>query len=146
MKFGDKLKEQRKKRGLSQTEVANAIGMTWRTLANYERHMSHPQDRNVYTKLASFFEVDINYFLTEDEEFLTAAAESYGNRGQRQAKELLQQTAALFAGGELSDKDQLAFQLEMQEIFFEAKNIAQKKYTPKKFRQDNKTQNDGDMG
>ena len=117
MKFGDKLKEQRKKRGLSQTEVANAIGMTWRTLANYERHMSHPQDRNVYTKLASFFEVDINYFLTEDDEFLTAAAEMFGKKGQSQAKILLEQTAALFAGGELSDSDKEAFSRGMQSVF-----------------------------
>jgi len=145
MKFGDKLRLQRKKINLTQEGLSEVLGITNRTLGNYENGVSHPQNRKIYFKLAKVFNVDVNYFLTEDEEFLTAAAESYGNRGQRQARELLQQTAALFAGGELSEKDQLAFQLEMQEIFFESKNMARKKYTPKKYRKDNDGKNDGDL-
>jgi transcriptional regulator with XRE-family HTH domain len=82
MKFGEKIKEQRKKAGLYQEDVAKAIGVTIRTLKNYEGGASYPQDRSVYIKLANFFKVDVNYFLTEDEEFLTMAAESYGKRGK----------------------------------------------------------------
>jgi len=134
MKFGDKLRVQRKKRGLSQTEAAAAIGVTMRTFANYERGASHPQDRTIYSKLASFFEVDINYFLTEDEEFLTSAAELFGKKGQAQAKALLEQTAALFAGGELSDSDKEAFSRDMQNIFITSTTIAREKFTPKKYR------------
>ena len=36
MKFGEKIKEQRKKARLYQEDVAKAIGVTKRTLANYE--------------------------------------------------------------------------------------------------------------
>lgn len=136
MKFGEKLKLQRKRKGVTQEGLAEALGITNRTLGNYENGVSHPQNRQIYFKLAEYFEVDVNYFLTEDEEFLTAAAETYGNRGQKQARQLLEQTAALFAGGELSEKDQLAFALDMQEIFFEAKKISQEKYTPRKYRKD----------
>jgi transcriptional regulator with XRE-family HTH domain len=84
MKFGEKVKEQRKKAGLLQDDLAKAIGVTKRTLRNYEVGTSYPQDRSIYIKLADFFKVDINYFLTEDEEFITAAAESYGVKGQAQ--------------------------------------------------------------
>ena len=142
MKFGDKLKFQRKKKNITQEKLAEAIGITNRTLGNYENGVSHPQNRKIYFKLAEFFCVDVNYFLTEDEEFLTAAAEEYGKRGQLQAQQILEQTAALFAGGELSDKDQLAFQLEMQQLFFESKEIARKKFTPKKYRAENKNEGD----
>jgi transcriptional regulator with XRE-family HTH domain len=109
MKFGEKVREQRSKAGLLQADVAKAIGVTKRTLANYEGGVSYPQDRSVYIKLADFFEVDVNYFLTENEEFLTAAAEGYGKRGQAQAEVILEQAAALFAGGELSETDKIAF-------------------------------------
>ena len=134
MKFGEKLKEQRGKAGLSQEELGEALGITRRTLVNYENGKSYPQDRNVYFKLAEFFKVDVNYFLTENEEFLTLAAESYGKRGQEQANHILEQAAALFAGGELSESDQLAFLHNMQALFLESKDVARKKFTPKKYR------------
>jgi transcriptional regulator with XRE-family HTH domain len=134
MKFGEKIKEQRKKAGLLQEDVAKAIGVTKRTLANYEGGTSYPQDRKVYFKLAEYFDVDVNYFLTENEEFLTLAAEGYGKRGQEQANHILEQASALFAGGELSEADQLAFLHSMQAMFLESKEIARQKFTPKKYR------------
>ena len=132
MKFGEKVKEQRKKAGLMQEDVAKAIGITRRTLARYEGSVSHPKDRSIYAKLAKFFGVDVNYFLTEDEEFLTLAAENYGKRGQAQAKAILEQADALFAGGELSEADQLAFIHSMQALFLRSKEVAREKFTPNK--------------
>ena len=129
MKFGQKVQEQRKKAGLLQQELADRLGITKRTLANYEGGNSYPQNRNLYAKLADLFRVDINYFLTEDEEFLTQAAEIYGKRGQAQAQIILEQAAALFAGGELSEKDEIAFLHDMQAIFLESKKIAKDKYS-----------------
>jgi transcriptional regulator with XRE-family HTH domain len=134
MEFGDKLREQRTKKGLTQEDLAKDIGVTRQTLRNYEKGISHPQDRNMYFILADYFGVDVNYFLTENEEFLTAVAEKFGKRGQNQAKDILIQTAALFAGGELSDPDKEAFVRDMQSLFVEASEIAQDKYTPKKYK------------
>ena len=134
MTFGDKVKMQRSKVGLSQTELATAIGVTRQTVMNYEKGISYPQDRNIYIKLAEQFGVNTNYLLTENEEFLTAAAEQFGKRGQVQAEEILEQAAALFAGGELSDSDQIAFLNTMQSLYLEAKGIARDKFTPKKYK------------
>lgn len=140
MKFGEKLKEQRIKAQLNQADLAKAIGCSRRTLINYELGTYYPKDRSTYFTLAKFFNVDVNYFLAEDEEFLTAAAESYGKKGQEQAALLLEQAGALFAGGELSETDQLAFLHDMQALFLESKKIAREKFTPKKYRnKQNKT-------
>ena len=133
MKFGDKLKEQRTRRGLTQDEFAEAIGVSRRTLCYYEQGRTYPKNRAFYRKLAEFFGVDVNYFLTEDEEFLTEAAEKYGRRGLSQAEAVLAQASALFAGGELSDDDKQAFLREIQELYFDSKERA-KKFTPKKHR------------
>lgn len=134
MKFGEKLKEQRKQRKVLQEDVAKAIGITRQTLVNYESGTTYPQDRSIYFKLADFYEVDVNYFLTEDEEFLIEAAKNFGKRGQDQAKVILEQAAALFAGGELSDNDQRAFLHNMQDLYLESKVIAREKFTPNKYR------------
>lgn len=134
MTFGEKLREQRKKAGISQGVAAKAVGVTKRTMANYEGGNSYPQDRSVYFRLADYFGVDVNYFLTENEEFLTAVAESYGKRGQDQAAAVLEMSAALFAGGELSENDREAFIRNMQQLFLESKEIARKRFMPKKYR------------
>jgi len=134
MKFGDKIRLKRNEMGLSQPALAEEIGITLRTLTNYERGHSYPKTREIYYKLADFFDVDKNYFLTEDEEFITMAAERYGSSGATEAAEILEQASALFAGGKLSDEAQLAFLHQMQEIYFLAKKDAKERFTPKKFR------------
>ena len=132
MKFGEKLRLRRQEKGLTKVELAKELGLTTRTLDNYESGASHPKSREIYHKLSEFFDVDVNYFLTEDEEFLTLAAQRYGSKGMTEAREVLEQAAALFAGGKLSDEDQLAFLHEMQAIYFDSKERARKKFTPKK--------------
>ena len=139
MKFGEKLRLQRQEKGLSQVELAKELGLTTRTLINYEGGNTYPKAHEMYYKLSAFFDVDVNYFLTEDEEFLTLAAQRYGNKGMTEAKEVLEQTAALFAGGKLSDEDKLAFLHEMQAIYFDSKERARKKFTPKKHRKSDKS-------
>jgi len=134
MKFGEKLREQREQAGLSQDALAEIVGVSRVTIANYERGANYPQDRKVYSRLAEAFQVDVNYFLTEDEEFLTQAAERHGKQGLLQAEEILEQTAMLFSGGGLSEEAKLAFFYEMQAIFFDSDERAQKRFAPKKHR------------
>ena len=73
--------------------------------------------------------------MTEEETFVTEAAEQYGLRGERQAQRIIEQTAALFAGGELTDEDKTAFMDEIQMLYLDSKERA-KKFTPKKYRKD----------
>jgi len=132
MKFGEKVKELRGKKGLSQTELAKLLGTSTRTIAAYEGCNTYPRNQEVYSKLAEIFEVSVDYLRTESDSFITDAGGQYGRRGQMQAQEILEQTAQLFAGGTLSDEDATAFLLDMQAIYWDSKKRAQK-YTPKKY-------------
>ena len=132
MKFGDKLKAARLNNNLTQTQLASQVGLTKRTIINYETGTSYPRDRKIYTMLAGTLDVELNYLLTEDEEFITEAGLKYGSRGEAEARELLTRTSAMFAGGDLDDDDKLAFLLEIQELYLQAKGIARKKYNSKK--------------
>lgn len=132
MKFGEKVKELRSKKNMSQPELAKLLGVSTRTIAAYESCNSYPRRQEMYDKLAETLGVSVDYLRTENDAFLTEAAEQFGRRGQLQAQEILEQTAQLFAGGFLSDDDELNFQMEMQKIFFDSKMRA-KKFTPKKY-------------
>lgn len=133
MNFGEKLKKLRSEMGLKQDDVASAIGVTRRTYISYEQEGRYPRKREVYAKLAEVLECDVNYLMTENEEFVTGAGEKYGSRGKRQAEELVAELSGMFAGGELSESDKDAVMIALQKAYFECKED-NKKYTPAKYR------------
>lgn len=132
MKFGEKVKELRKQKGVSQTELGNAVGVSLRTVRSWEAEGRYPRYRDIYNKLADYFGCDVSYLLTEEEEFITEASELFGSRGAKQAEKILGETAAMFAGGDLSEEDQIAFITEIHALYLDSKKRA-KKYTPKKY-------------
>lgn len=133
MKFCEKLKQARIAAQMTQEALGAAVGLTKRTIINYETGNRYPREREIYARLAKTLGVETNYLLTEDEEFITEAGAKYGSKGEREAQELLRRTSALFAGGELDEEDKLAFLLEIQELYIESKENS-KKYVPKKHR------------
>lgn len=135
MKFCEKLKYARSSAGLTQEALGAAVGLTKRTIINYETGSRYPRERDVYLRLAQKLGVETNYLLTEDEEFITGAGTKYGDKGEKEARDLLRRTSALFAGGELDEEDKLAFLLEIQELYIESKENA-KKFIPKKKRKE----------
>ena len=92
----------------------------------------YPKQSNLYQKLANVFQCDVSYLMSEDEAFITEASEQFGNRGAKQAQQILEQAAAMFAGGELTDEDKTAFMDEIQSLYLDSKKRA-KKFTPKKY-------------
>ena len=133
MKFGEKLLKLRTKKGWSQAEAARQCGISRRIYIGYEAEGRYPRDRERYTIIANAFGCDKDYLLTENEEFVTAAAEQYGYRGKRQAEELVAELSGMFAGGELSDEDKDAVMNALQRAYFMSKEI-NKKYTPMQYR------------
>ena len=133
MKFGEKLKQLRTDKGLTQEELATTVGISRRTYVSYEQEGRYPRKRELYGKLADSLGCDTNYLITEDEEFVTKAAEEYGSRGKRQAEQLVAELSGMFAGGELSDADKDAVMIALQKAYFDCKQD-NKKYTPKKYR------------
>ena len=134
MEFGEKLKNVRKKRNMTQQELAKATGVSKRTIQFYENNKRYPRKRKFYYQIAEIFDVDVNCFLNDDEEFLLESGEQFGRRGQIQAQQVLEQASALFAGGELSEEDQIIFLNEIQQLYLDSKGRSRDKFTPNKFR------------
>ena len=121
MKFSEKLKLLRTKQKLTQKQLADKLNITLRTIANYESGISYPKNREIYTKLSNILNVNINYLLTEDEEFILNATERYGITGAKQAKQLVNELSALFSGGELNDEDKDEMMKAIQDAYWISK-------------------------
>lgn len=132
MTFGEKIKTLRKTKDMSQTQLAQAIGVSLRTVGGWEKEGRYPKQHELYQKLADTLGCDISYLMMEEEAFITEATEQFGSRGARQAQQILEQAAAMFAGGELSDEDKTAFMDEIQMLYLDSKKRA-RKFTPKKY-------------
>ena len=132
MTFGEKVKNLRKTRGMNQTQLGQEVGFSLRTVRGWEVEGRYPKQHDLYQKLADTLGCDVAYLMTEEESFITDVSEQYGSRGARQAQQILEQAAAMFAGGELSDEDKTAFMDEIQMLYLDSKKRA-KKFTPKKY-------------
>lgn len=65
MTFGEKLRESRAKKGMTQSELAKAANLGLNTISNYESGKTYPKKREVYDILAEILEVDVNYLRNE---------------------------------------------------------------------------------
>ena len=117
MTFGEKVKAERTKLGMSQDELAAKIGVTRRIIGSYENDKSRPRGMERYKKLAESLNVNVNYLLSEDDAFIADVEDKYGRRGARQAQELLAEVTGLFAGGEMADEDMREMVDAIQEEF-----------------------------
>lgn len=132
MTFGEKIRAERKKLGLTQIELAEKIGVTNRVITSYETGKSFPRTRDAYKRIADALGVNVNYLLSDDEAFILGAKEQFGYRGKKGAEKLLAEVTGLFAGGEMAEEDMDELMLGIQEAYIEAKK-RNKKYTPKKY-------------
>lgn len=61
--FSDKLKELRKKRGLTQIQLAEILNISKSAIANYENGSRKPKDNLLWKKIASYFNVTVDYLM-----------------------------------------------------------------------------------
>lgn len=132
MELSERLAKLRRMKEMTQVELAEKIGVSARTIQNYEMGTRTPK-MDTIAKIAEVLEVDEKAILSDEDYFIIEAHEQYGSRGKKDAEELIQNATALFSGGQLSDNDKARVLEAIQEAYFEAK-IINKKYTPKKYR------------
>lgn len=127
MSFASKIKKLREDKDMTQAELAKALGTSLKTISNYETKDMRPRTHAMYEKIATFFEVDINYLLTIEDDFVINAKEKYGYKGLIDAKNILESSSALFAGGSLPEEDKDKLFEAIQEAYWKSK-LENKKY------------------
>ena len=132
MTFAEKLKAARLQAGISQERLSALLGVTKRTIINYENGQTLPPV-SMLPKIARLFGVTIGTLITEEEEFIALANEQGGSRGAKEAEALVSEVSGLFAGGRLSDDEKDAVMRAIQNAYWIAKEESRRKYTPKKY-------------
>lgn len=137
MTFSDKIKRAREVVGMTQNELASAVGVSQRTIASYESGGAIAR-RSTTEKLARALKVSVKYLSDENctnpleeiekDEYVEQAREMYGASGVRDMDALLKDNAALFAGGELSQEQKDAFFEAVMRAYMTSKDEARKKF------------------
>ncbi len=120
MEFKDKLLKLRKQHGFTQTQLGNLVGVSLRSIQNYELGVRYPK-RAVLDKLCEVFNVPIDYMITTDG---TAMLKDYGDpsqSGKMAAQIFLDNANILFSGGRISEEDKDDVMIALQKIYWLSK-------------------------
>lgn len=127
MSLGQNLRYIRKQKKLSQIELAKLAGITERSIYNYETEKQYPKPR-VIMLLSNALSISPNALTTnsiddlKDLKKFTCKEKTY-----LEVVELLEKTAALFAGGTLSEKAKDEFFESIVQAYFVAKRKTEEK-------------------
>ena len=113
--YGERLLKARKKKELTRVELGKLCGITGRTIQNYEMGHVTPNRIDVSQRLADVLDISVDYLIYGEKEETELTEED--------KKEILAHASALFAGGKLSDEEQLAFIYELQTLYMKARQI-----------------------
>ena len=97
MRFGEKLRKLRKDSHLTQAELAKRAGLGLKTITNYEKGTTYPQDRRVYGVLAEILGTSADYLHNENDDFVSMAGKEFGYRGRVGAEKLVGRGDMLYA-------------------------------------------------
>ncbi len=103
MKFGEKVRDLRKKHSLTQDELAQCLGINKRTIIGWERDGRYPRSIEMLEKMADIFHVPLTY-LQPDQSFYRTCRRSLRKKGKIEAQHLAFELTELFASGELTRK------------------------------------------
>ncbi|HIU79087.1 MAG TPA: helix-turn-helix transcriptional regulator [Candidatus Avilachnospira avicola] len=111
--IGKKIIQRRKEMHCSQQRLADMCGVTKRTIASYETDGRQPRESTL-KKLAAALGCSVDYLSndtltefctpTKEELYLTNVRDMYGRETADEIETLLKGSAALFAGGRLSQE------------------------------------------
>lgn len=132
MSFKNRLRDMRVQAGITQKGLASAVGITERSIQNYELGTRKPNNMEVVQKIADALHTTTEYLLGSEETFVIEAHEKGGAKSARDVNELVSEVTALFAGGTLDENAKEGVMAAINRAYWDAKE-KNKKYTPKKY-------------
>lgn len=139
--FGEKIREARYTAGMTQLQLSEAVGVSTRSIKGYEDNTKHPRVGTIYL-LAKALGISVKY-LTDDncqnplediakDEYVIETQKQYGTKSANELRAMMDECAALFAGGELPEEEMDAYFQAMAEAYGYCKAKAKEKYGRKK--------------
>ena len=120
MRCGEKIRQLRESANMSQSNLADVLGVSLRTVQRYEKCERIPT-ADVLVKIANIFGETSESMLSDEDLFINAAAK-LGAQAALQARELVNAVGGLFAGGDLSEEDKDAVMQAIMDAYWDAKS------------------------
>ena len=124
--FGENLKVLRAMYHYTQAEVAQAIGVSRRTIQNYESGKMFPKKKDTLQALARFFNVAPSTLLGTEHGHSDTVTQVYSNNDSIRLRMLLSDMSLLFSDGNLTEEDKDLFMKALNELYWESKGMAEK--------------------
>lgn len=138
------LRELRTQKGLTQAELSKALQVSASSIGMYEQGRREP-DNETLGRIANFFHVSTDYLLGRtDEPHTTVKGAPSSGLTQKEEREIEQDledminsmASAAYESDNGEQEDIEALQATLRAAMIQAKRIAKKKYTPRKYRKD----------
>jgi transcriptional regulator with XRE-family HTH domain len=141
--LGERITRLRKLKGLSQYALAERLGFSRGKIANYEQGSRQP-DYDTLRIIADFFDVSIDYLLSGDSEKKKDLLPDLTSKDEKDIAKKLENilesmesgTALSFDGEPMDDETKELVRMAIENNLKLTKQLAKKKFTPKKFRND----------
>ncbi len=133
MSFADKLKEARKQASLTQKELAEQAGVSWRAVQTWEAGRL-PKSLDPVMKVAAVLGTTAQSLLSDSDTYVIEAAEKGGAKAARDVDALVSEVIGLFAGGDIDEEEKDGIMAALNEAYWIAKK-SNTKYAPKKYRE-----------
>ena len=124
--FGDKIRKLRKEKKMTQQKLGAMVGVSYRTIRAWEIDGRYPKQSSLYQKLADAFQCQVSYLMNDNETVCLGNDEPSEYSGAKQARQILEQAAALFASGTMTNEDKTIFMDEMTRLYLESKKNRRK--------------------
>lgn len=140
VRLPEKMRQARAALQMNQTELADKVGVTQRSITDYERGAAIPRPSTI-RKLAAALQVTYTYLSDDDcsdpqeganrEDIIENARSQFGSRYASQLNKMLDESVASFAGGDIPSEDMDLFMEAFMNAIALGKERARKKFTPK---------------
>ena len=107
MTFGDKIRKLRKEKKMTQQKLGAMVGVSYRTIRSWEVEGRYPKQSSLYQKLADAFQCRVSYLMNDNETMCLGNDEPSEYSSAKQARLILEQAAALFASGTMTNEDKI---------------------------------------
>ncbi|MDO5301327.1 MAG: helix-turn-helix transcriptional regulator [Tissierellia bacterium] len=122
MEFGEKIKILRRDRGWTQQELADLLGLSLRTIKNYERGDSSPKNPQIYRAIGDLFQVDVDYLYREGDYPLSVVAGEAGFEAYQLMKKALQAAGDAFSDEGVDQRVKDSLMRRLWDLYWENKS------------------------
>ena len=120
MKLAKTMKEKRKAKGISQSMLADRVGIHVRSIQNYEAGKREP-NLETLSKICLELDIPLQRLVSVDIKHSETPPKNEARQTQYEIKNLIQNVSALFSGGELEEEDKDAVMEAIMEAYWIAK-------------------------